>query len=514
MREDIYTEYKSAKGGFPNSFWETFSAFANTAGGDIVLGIKETDGKFVADGLSAEQAEKLLKVFWDNSHNKSCISAPLLVEKDVEVQPTGGGMVLRFHVPRAPYALRPVYLTPNPFGHTYKRNHEGDYLCSDAEVRLMFADANHTLHPADGRILRGFSMEDIDIVSLHAYRRLFDANHDQHPWSVLTDIDFLKRLGGYRIDRAESCEGFTVAGILFFGKHQSIIDEECCPWYFVDYRERLGFDEQTRWTNRVYPDGTWEANLFQFYTRVLPMLYQALPVPFHLASDGMSRLDYTTAHLSLREALTNALVHASYSQPGNIVVERTMQRITISNPGSMLISLEEFLEGGHSECRNPSIQRMFMEMGRGEKAGSGAETIRKGWTDNQWDEPRIIESTSPDRVEIRFVNIETISSSYLKQGKKNLADKRSIKVFLADKWPIKDILADKLADMLLLFAQSKQVSTDNIVSLLGISQTTAKRYLRKLQEMGYINSEGENKNRTYVITEIGKSNILANEHDN
>lgn len=181
-----------------------------------------------------------------------------------------------------------------------------------------------------------------------------------------------------------------------FGKNESITDQSCAPWYFVDYQEQLSKDDKVRWSNRIYPDGTWEANIYQFFYKVYNQLSQTLPIPFKL--DGITRIEETSAHIAVREALVNTLVHCSYAEQGNIVIIREPNKITMRNPGRMLISVEDFYAGSQSLCRNPILQKMFMFLGYGEKAGSGADTIVKGWQDNKWGRPVIQEKVQPDTV--------------------------------------------------------------------------------------------------------------------
>ena len=422
LGEDKDWEFKSAKGGLPGSLWETYSAMANTDGGVIVLGIKQKDGSFQVQGL--DDPKKIEQDFWNLVNNKGKVSLNLISNHDVAIPQIEGKSVLAVRVPRASRTQRPVFVGQNPLEGTFRRYNEGDYLCTPEEVGRMLADQSE--QPADSLILPNFGMDDLHKKSLEQYRNRFASRSPAHPWLKLDFKGLLERLGGWRIDRTSGLEGLTVAGLLMFGKWEAIRDPAALPQYHVDYRERLSGDPQVRWTDRIWPDGTWVANLFQFVERVYPRLVMDLKIPFQLSNSQdaglFQRHDETIVHEAIREAFVNSLIHADFRGQGGVTIDRHRDRLEFSNPGTLLLGIEQVLKGGVSECRNKSLQGMFAMLGYGEKAGSGIDKIRQGWASQKWRWPIIQEQHRPDRVRLILPMVSLLPEESLARLRAVLGD--------------------------------------------------------------------------------------------
>lgn len=408
-------EFKSARGGLPSSLWETYSAMANTNGGVIFLGV-ENDGS--VSGVLDPTGIK--KSFWDTLNNRGKVNINLLSNDDLREVTHFDKTLLVIRVPRASRYQRPVFIGQNPLLGTYRRNYEGDYRCTEQEVGRMLSDRAE--QPADSSILLNFNLSDLDQKSLQQYRQRFASHKPTHPWLSEDDKGLLLKLGGWRKSRETSDEGITVAGLLMFGTNEAL--KEALPGYNVDYREKLSDDPSIRWTDRLTIDGTWTANLFQFYLHVIRRLSEDLKLPFQL--DNLVRKGETVVHEAIREALVNALIHADYQGQGGIVVEKYKNRLEFSNPGSLLVSFDQLMTGNISECRNKSLQNMFMMMGISEKAGSGVDKILRGWQSQHWRIPSVSEQFKPDRVKWILPMISLIpdeSLARLKRQFKNRFDK-------------------------------------------------------------------------------------------
>ena len=138
-KENNRIEAKKAQGGLPHSIWETYSAFANTFGGYILLGVVENADKSFSS-VQLASPEKLVSDFWNSVNNHSIVNVNILSDRNVQIVESGGNQIVVIEVPRADRHDKPVYTGVDPFSGTYRRNGEGDYRCTKDEVRAMMRD--------------------------------------------------------------------------------------------------------------------------------------------------------------------------------------------------------------------------------------------------------------------------------------------------------------------------------------------------------------------------------------
>lgn len=148
----------------------------------------------------------------------------------------------------------------------------------------------------------------------------------------------------------------------------------------------------------------------------------------------------------------------------------------LSNPGTMLVSMEEYYEGGHSVCRNPVIQKMFVFLGIGEKGGTGADVIAKGWKDNGWSIPKVEEKSNPDRIEI-----------CLKLGNGTTVTTKTTTVTTET---AKDSPADTTETILKMIRNNPKITAREIASVCGITEDGVAYHIKKLKRNGRITRIG------------------------
>ena len=497
--EKVDVECKKAENSVPKSAYESYSAFANTKGGYIILGVDEDKKKnspeerFIIQGIT--NPGKQLEDFW-NTINGSKVNVNILRDEDVFVVEEDSIKLIGIHVPRADYKLRPVYVGENPYKGTYKRNHEGDYHATEHEIRAMIRDQNPDGN--DGMILEYYTMDDIDKETLRKYRQIFEIRNDGHVWNALDDKSFLEKLGGYRRDRREGKEGLTLAGLLMFGDGLAIRDE--FDNIFMDYRNESQVTADIRWNDRITYDGTWENNLFNFFMKVTPKLTEDLKKPFKL--EGIQRIDETPVHKAVREAFVNQIIHADYlSDAGTLKVIKRSNEFEFTNPGILKLPVEDIYRGGNSKSRNPRMQTMLRMVGFGDNAGSGFPAILATWKNAGWIEPVLEEDTRLNQVTL---TLKMISKSQEVQGNSNAeaietAEKSAES---AEKSADKTIgleanLSDRHKQILSLMDTNVEYSAEEIAEFIGLKGSRTRQLLKELADKGKISFTAATKNRKY-----------------
>ena len=363
-------EYKKAKNALPDSFWETYSAFANTNGGKIILGIDEknedpyqgvNDPQKIRDNLFALVA------------NKQKVSCNLLTDNDIEYVsiPDKERQLMVITIREASSDQKPVHLK-NDFRESYKRLGEGDVKLDKEELKYLMASSHDDI---DSELLTNYDENDLNIETIKEYKNLLVELSGNTKYINMPLRAFLTEIGVFKKDWTDGIYKLTAGGLLFFGKYNSIISRY--PKFQLDYFEKDN-SLSTRWNDRVstgdmmYPD----LNMYDFFNLAYKKLTATTNDRFELNDESAHRLPFKKdLSESIREALVNCLMHAYYDFDSPIVITAYNDFYEFKNPGKMKISIPEFIHGGTSKTRNSTISSLFRRIGMSEKAGSGGPKI-------------------------------------------------------------------------------------------------------------------------------------------
>ena len=413
----------------PNGVLRTIVAFANTAGGVLLLGVEDTtrNVRGVEEPLAME--ERLANLISDNI-------LPRLIP-DIEVLPWRRTHVLAIQV--HPSSVRPHYLKSTGLeGGTYVRvgstNRRADSELIDELRRFSRGET------FDEQAMPDCDSEAIDFraasESFASVRKLKRA-----------DLDTLRLTTKHQGRKVP-----TVGGMLLFGKQRHR--------YFPDAWVQAG---RFRGTDKTHIIDTLEISNFPV-NAVEEAIAFVQKHSLHGMEIGAVRREerWNLPPVAVREAIINAIVHTDYSQHGApIRISIYDDRLEVENPGLLPFGLTVGdLLLGVSKLRNRVIGRVFHELGLIEQWGSGFQRMVAVCRDAGLAPPALEEIGTRFRVTIHTVRISTPSVDKTDQA-----------------------ILDSLAE-------GSGHSTQEIADLIGLTTRATRVRLRKLVERGLVREIG------------------------
>lgn len=363
-------ELKESRIKVPESAYESVSAFLNTEGGHVVLGVN--DKKEVVGVIDVD---KIQNDFIGNLHNPQRFGSPVTFEEYLKQHQNMN--VLVFYIPEAKRKDKPVYVKTKKQGNVaFIRKGGGDYKCGKAELDRMIADAQE-VRP-DSELLDIAPDDCIDTNSLKWYRHRYENKGGNRPLETHSDHDFLVELGLLVEQKGNLLP--TRAVVLLLGKTSRI--RQLMPRPIVDCL-RYGFEHDhantgQRWDMRV----TCETNIINSWQAIVDWYSSFTDNPFNLDQVSGQRTDVPTDFVAFRESVINLLSHQDFTDHSRWpVIENFSDLTRFWNPGDAFATADKLLEPGAKEVRNPVIVRALRDIGFSEQSGWGLREVFRNWSD-------------------------------------------------------------------------------------------------------------------------------------
>lgn len=395
-------EFKEAAWAVPKDALSTVSAFANTEGGHLVFGVKQSNGTFAVTGVT--DADQMQNTFLGQVRDSNKVSVLLPVEPKKHDLPEG--IVLAFYIPEASRQQKPVYIDGNP-KKAYVRRGGRDDTCTGDELLRYIRDASTNRYDAetlDVDISRCF-----DDASVRWYRARFAASHPGKD-TAADDTTFLRNWG-FLVEQGGVLRP-TRAAVLVLGSGEYV--RQVLPRMVTDvqlYRNiSTEYDSTVRWADRL----TVEDNLIKAWQAIVEFYFRHSERPFAVDATTLRRDDDPPDYISFREAAINLLIHQDFGDTTRVPVIRfSHDQTEFFNPGDAFASREQLLDPGDKEVRNPSIVNAFRRIGLSDQGGTGVRAIFDGWRKLGYLPPEIENHRVEKSFRLRLRKVKLITEAQL-----------------------------------------------------------------------------------------------------
>lgn len=449
----------------PRNVLKTLVAFANSAGGRVVIGVDDDRQMVGVDDPLAEE-ERICNLIAD-------AIAPRLLP-NVELTSVGSQTLLVVEV--FPSSSRPHYLKS-------VGAEQGVYVRLGSSNRQAGAELIAQLRrSAQGVVFDELPMLELGLqdLDLEAAQRLFGTQR-QLDDKALTTLKLLHREQGRLVP--------TQGAVLLFGK----VREQHFPDAWVQCgrfrgRDKVEIFDQAE-IHAHLPDAVAEIELF------------LKKHAFKTAQFGaMRREDVWSIPLTiLREAIVNALVHSDYSQRGTpIRIAFFDDRIDVESPGLLLPGMTvEDMKTGVSRIRNPVIARVFRELRLVEQWGSGVRRIFAEAAEQGLPEPTITEIATGLRLSVYLKEpVQITPEGPDKPGAQSRAQ------------------SGAQSEKILQLLAGAPLSANGLIAGLGLKSKTGafKRTVKELLDQGLIAytlpDKPDSRLQTYRLTVLGQQMLV------
>ena len=384
--EDAALEVKRAQRGLPQRLFETLSAFANQAGGGVILlGIDETQG-FRLSGVEAVQA-----VITELTDLAGKMVPPLALEiTPVEID---GKTVITVEVPECDYQHKPCHYGPSGLqGGSFLRVGNQNRHMSVYEVFTFVTGRGQPVF--DQELVKKAGVDDLDQAALDAYfTRLKQSRRGLWQRLRLEEKGLVDRLLALEIlGRDGDALHPTLAGLLAFG----IWPQKFYPSLTITFVRYISTDRSQkgprgeRFMDNAQFDGRLEEMVDEAVGRCIMNMRQST-----LIEGILHRNIPEYPEEALREALINAIAHRDYSTyvlGSHVRIEMFADRLEVMTPGGLFGPVTEANIESTQSTRNQLLMRILNEIGLVEDRGSGVDAMLSALRDAHLEPPRFLDT--------------------------------------------------------------------------------------------------------------------------